>query len=171
MKPPKLLIGACSAVILLGAGCVPSPKNLIENAVENKINSELGAKAGIDIKDNGFTINDQANGGTTSFGENVKLPDDFSKEVVIMDGATISGASTSKEGDWVLYSVSKSPAEVIAWYKDQLTASGWDKYGSTSSTGEETGAFTKGEAWMNVVASAGDDGKTDVTVTRAIQTQ
>ncbi|MFA5945865.1 MAG: hypothetical protein WC802_03085 [Patescibacteria group bacterium] len=171
MKTSKLLIGASAVAVLLGAGCIPSPKNLIENAVESKINAELGGNGAVEIKDNGITIKDKENGGTTSFGEDMKLPDDFPKDVVIMANAVISGSSTSKDGGWVLYSVSKSPAEVIAWYKDQLTASGWDKYGSTSTTGEETGAFTKGDAWMNVVASAGDDGKTDVTVTRATQTQ
>lgn len=155
MKKPLAL--ASASLLLLGAGCMPSPKGTVEQATESKV-----------IADPDTISYTDKDGNTVTSGRAVELPEEFPKDVPFMESAVLYGAGGSNDEAWATFNTPESFLAVIDWYEVKLKADGWAKYGSTSSTGQETGAFTKGDAWINVVASAVDD-QTMVTVTRATQ--
>lgn len=167
----KALVLASASLLLLGAGCIPTPQSLIQNAVENKINKELGDKANIDLDDNGVTINNEEDGTSAKFGENVKLPENFPKEIPVLDGSKVVGVAVTKaEGSWISMTSDKSVEEAEAWYEDSLTADGWEVTGSYAGGGMSTKMFEKDDLGLTVIVAAGEDGDpTTVMVTESIQ--
>ncbi len=150
---------ASASLLFLGAGCLPSPQNLIQGAIENKINNELGTDGSVKINDDGVSVTDKKDGSTTSFGENVALPENFPKDVPIMDGAKVAGVAVTKDqGSWITMTTGKSVDEVVAWYQDKLTAGGFEMISTYSGDGMTTKSYTKGTIAIDFVVSAGSEG-------------
>ncbi|MFA5947207.1 MAG: hypothetical protein WC813_04270 [Patescibacteria group bacterium] len=166
----KALVLASASLLLLGAGCIPTPQSLIQGAVENKINSELKGDATVDLDNNGITINNDEEGTSASFGENVQLPDNFPKEIPVLDGAKILGvAVTLKEGSWISLTTDKTVEEAASWYDAKLLAAGWTVSGAYSARGMATKMYENGSLNLAVIVSAGEDGgPTGVMVTESV---
>ncbi len=153
---------AGASLLLLGAGCIPSPTHLVENAV---VNSALGTKGTANVNDNGVSFTGK-DGQTLNIGNNVSIPSDFPKDVPILDGGTVAGVATSKDGSWISFTTDLSVDAAVKWYDDKLTAAGWEKQGTYSGAGTSTSAYTKDALSIGVVVSnSGSDGKTTVMVT------
>jgi hypothetical protein len=166
----KYLALASASLLLVGAGCLPTPQSLVQNAVENKINAELDGEGTVDLDDNGITINGDDDGTTARFGENVKLPDNFPKEIPVLDGAKVAGLAVTKdEGAWITMSTDKSSNDAASWYDTKLAADGWEVSGSYSARGMLTKMFEKGNLSLTVIVSDGENGDpTSVMVTESI---
>lgn len=166
----KILAFASASLLFLGAGCVPTPQSLMQGAIENKINAELKGDATVDLDDNGITINDDDEGTTASFGENVKLPDNFPEEIPVLDGAKIVGVTvTLKEGSWISLITDKTVEEAAGWYDAKLLGAGWTVSGSYTAGGMTTKMYENGSFNLTVIVSAGEDGgPTGVMVTETV---
>lgn len=142
----------------------------MQGAVENKINAELKGDATVDLDDNGITINDDDEGTTARFGENVKLPDNFPEEIPVLDGAKIAGVTvTLKEGTWISMTTEKTAEEAAGWYDAKLLAADWTVTGTYSARGMMTKMYENGSFNLTVIVSAGEDGgPTGVMVTETV---
>jgi len=159
MNPSKMLVGACASIVLLGAGCIPTPQNLIQGAIENKINSELGTDGSVKINDDGVSVTDKTDGSTTSFGENVKLPENFPNDVPIIDGAKVAGVAVTKaQGAWVTLTTDKSVDDVANWYHEKLTSAGFEQTATYSTSEMVTKSYQKDRIFIDFVVTAGSEG-------------
>jgi hypothetical protein len=172
----KYIALACASVVLLGSGCVLNPATFVVNKLEeatkdvaeNRINAELNGEGSIDLDNNSVTFTDE-NNGSVQFGENVSIPDNFPKEIPILDGAKVVGvAVTVDEGSWVSLTTDKTVDEVARWYDEQLLSAGWTVEGSYTARGMATKMYENGSMKLSVIISAGEDGgPTGVMVTES----
>ncbi len=158
-----------SALMLLGAGCTERLyERAAEKAIENKINSESGRDASVDINNGQLEFSDEETGATGSFGADIKVPDDFPGDIVLPDGITVMGVTNTPEAAWISYTSQMTVVELGDWYKSELEGSGWTKQGEYLISGANTYSFRKDSVTLSVViaeSTSADDTRT-VIVTR-----
>ncbi len=167
----KKAFGLVSAsLLLLGTGCIPTPQAMIEKVVEQKINQELKGEGTVDLAGNGVTINNEFEGTSARFGDNVALPADFPKDIPIIDGAKIVGvAVTNSDGSWVTMTTDKSVEESAAWYDDQLKKDAWVLSASYAAGGMSTKMYERDNLGLTVIVAAGENGEPNsIMVTESI---
>lgn len=155
------LVSVVSVLILAGGGCTQNiAERAVNKVIENKIESETGHDADVDINDGSIKFTDES-GATGEFGGNVKLGSDFPSDVPMPDGINIMGVASSPEATWVTYTSNQSVTELGAWYEVKLLADGFTKQGYFSTGASSSWAFKKGGVGISIVATDTDD--TDVT--------
>ncbi len=84
-------------------------------------------------------------GTTATVGQGVAIPDDFPKDVPMVEGANVMMATKSPKGHSVRMQTSKKAAELVPWFKKELEGDGWTE--QTATTLPNGGMFTyiKGE--------------------------
>lgn len=157
---------ATASLLLLGAGCVPSPVGFIKDAVGNKINREIGEDGSVNFDDDSVSFTDD-DGTTSSFGDDVSIPDNFPSDVPIPDDSTVVGvAVTPDQGSWATFTTDLSVDEVTSWYDDELSSDGWESTGTYSSSGMSSQTYSKDGLTISLlVTEATDDTPTTVVVT------
>ncbi|MDD5437730.1 MAG: hypothetical protein PHC70_01130 [Patescibacteria group bacterium] len=170
--------GVLALLSLYGLGCNPFQKaqetisnKIGENVAEGLLGKATGGK--VDIKDGGNTVTykDNENGGTTSFGEDIKLPDDFPKSVPIYPGAKIGGVTVSRQGNpsaWVVFSSADEVKKVTDWYEQQTKDKGWKQDSSMTIDKAEIRTYVKDNEKIGISVSPSDDeskGKSSVMLT------
>jgi hypothetical protein len=111
-----------SAIILIG-GC--GSKTLVDKQVEKGIEDATGQKAQVDINNNSVNIQ-EANGGSVQAGVGTKVPDDFPKDIYVIEGE-VKVALKNMYGNGYNLSIltDKSIPDAKKLYEDQLKAAGW----------------------------------------------
>jgi hypothetical protein len=173
-----LVAGATASLSLLGLGCNPFQKaqesitnKIGENVAEGILGKATGGKVDIQNDGNTVTYKDNKTGGSVSFGDDVKLPSDFPKNVPIYPNAKIGGVTVSKEGNpsaWAVYSSTDEVKQVTDWYEQQAKDNGWKQDSSLTMDKSEVRTYSKDNEKIGVNISPSDDetkGKTSVMVT------
>lgn len=167
MNARWMVVPMLGALVFFGFGCNPFQK------AEDKINQKIGEKVAegilekttggkVDIKDGGdqVTFKDNKTGTISAYGEDVKLPDGFPKQIPMYAGAKISGVTLNQEKEqsaWVMYSVKDDVKTVTDWYAKQTKDAGW-KEDSSMTLGElETRTYSKDKEKISLSVSANDD--------------
>lgn len=171
------LVSSVAVLVLLGAGCNPFQK--AQDEISNKIGEKvaeglIGQATGgdVDIKKDGdqITFKDDKTGATSAFGEDVKLPDDFPKEVLLYSGIKISGVTLSREngvGAWLMANSQDEMSKVVAWYDNETKDKGWTKDSSLTIEKMETRVYSKDKDRLSITVAPADDeaqGKTTLIV-------
>jgi len=127
-----MIVVAFFVVVLLG-GC--GTDTLVENRIEKSIKDATGQKTDVDFGTGG--LNMQGEDGTSiQSGEDVKLPDDFPKDVYVIDGKIIVALKNMYGAGYNLSIMSdKSVEEAKSLYREKLTADGW-KVGLDATIGD-----------------------------------
>jgi hypothetical protein len=175
MQTSLMLRGSLVAValVLVGAGCNPLAsvqekveQKVAEKATEIAVDRVTGGKVDLNSKDGSVTFKDNETGNTVAWGADVKLPDDFPKELPVYPDAKIVAAAVDRSdaGNASTYvlSVSDAPKVAVAWYETELKKAGWTVKTTLTTEGFESRVFAKGEAQINVMSVPGDEGKTVV---------
>ena len=173
-----IALSAVAVLSLYGLGCNPFQKaqdKINENIAEGILGKVTGGK--VDIKEGGnqITYKDSKTGGTTAFGEDVKLPDDFPKSALIYPGAKVSGVTVSHEnGDsaWVMYYSGDEVSKVVEWYNKEAKDKGWKEDSNLAYDKAVMQTFTKDNEKMSMNIGPSDDaakGKSTVIVTWELQ--
>lgn len=173
-----LVASAIAALSLYGFGCNPfqsAQDKISEKIGENVAEGLLGKVTGgkVDIKDNGnqVTYKDEKTGESTAYGEDLKLPDDFPKSILIYPGAKISGVTITKQGNpsaWVVISSADEPKQVVDWYTKEAKAKGWTQDSSMTIDKSEVRTYSKDNETFSVNIMPSDDetkGKTSAIIT------
>jgi hypothetical protein len=156
---------------LFGLGCNPTQSledKLGEKVAESALSGATGGKVDVDINKGTYAFNDQESGNSISVGENVKLPDDFPKNVPVYPGGTIAASTfnrTSHEAGLNLIS-QDAATKVTSWYNDETKKLGWVEDQSANYGGSEFRTYKKGneELTVTIIPPMSDEAKTVVTV-------
>ncbi len=124
MKYQKILAVA-SAIVLLGAGCgKPASNYVAERSVEKMIEKQTGAK--VDIKQDGNAVKYETKEGVFESGTDLKLPEDFPKDVYVAEGKIVSAISNKDNGVFSVSIESEAKAEDLAkTYENKFKDEGW----------------------------------------------
>lgn len=173
-----LVVGALASLAFFGAGCNPfqSAKDKIsekigENVAEGLLGKATGGKVDISKGGNEVTYKDEKTGDTTAYGEDLKLPDDFPKSVLIYPGAKIGGVTMTKQGNpsaWIVISSADEPKQMVDWYTKETKAQGWTQESSMTIDKAEIRTYSKGNETLSMNIMPSDDatkGKTSAIIT------
>lgn len=121
LKKTSLIIGVLTLVLIV-SGC--GSKSLTERQIEKNLEKNLGEDFQVDLNSGDVSI--QTEGGFFQAGEVVKLPEDFPKDVYVIDGKIISAMKNfGGAGYQVMVSVDKSVTEAMKLYDEKLKAEDW----------------------------------------------
>ncbi|MBU2613711.1 hypothetical protein KJ925_04660 [Patescibacteria group bacterium] len=159
-----------ASLVLFGWGCNPfqsAQDKIAEKVAEGMIENATGAD--VDLEEGSVTVTDVESGMTASYGENVKLPDDFPSDVPMYPDATLTGVTFSRNdgvSGWVTMTSSDDVSKLVAWYADEAKGKGWESDASMTVNGAEYRSWTKDAATMTVnVTKAEDSDEVGIMVT------
>lgn len=113
------LVSIIIMLVVFTAGC---GNKIVEKSIENNLGQKINGD--VDLTDNGFKMETEQ--GTLQAGENTKLPEDFPKDVSIIEGKLLT-AYKDKANDGFVVSIetNKDVSEVKKFYKENLENNGW----------------------------------------------
>ena len=146
IKPYKLLLFILLIALFL-AGCA-------RNITDKRVERPTGGKVKVDEKKGSVQFKDKQGKGSAEFGDNVKMPEAFPKDIPIYSSAKIKSAISSKSGKSTVVMVTFETRDGIAkvgdYYKGALTANG---YGITAT-----------QAAGNLITLSAEKKQTKVTI-------
>lgn len=161
------LIVATATLSFMGFGCNPFAsiqekveKKIGEKVAEGTVGALTGGKVKMDAEGNNFQFKDNKTGNSVAIGEDLKLPDDFPKEVPLYAGAKIKSVSMSKSGDkeaTITLGMDDEPAKVATWYAETLKKAGWSEDSSTTMGKSEARSYKKDKAVITFLAFPVDE--------------
>lgn len=148
------------AVALLAAGC---------GSDERTVETEAGAVT-VRTEDEGVRVSGTTEEGAAyegTFGEGSELPTDFPDDVPLFPDAKVTGSmSVAEEGRMVKLRAEAGGADVLAFYRRELEAQGWQIEAEMDLGGQRMLTAGKDERIVSVQILGGDGG-TDVMLTVA----
>jgi len=151
------------SLLFSATGCGKATEVAQEKVIEAALSQE-GVKADVNLNSDGgvSTYNATTPDGTTmSAGENVKLPDDFPKDVPAFEGWKIQVVTGMVEKKMFnVMAVANKPLEAVAeFYKKELAAQGWKETTSTNVPGMmRTAEYEKDNRAVAVMISSSEEG-------------
>jgi hypothetical protein len=171
MTKKPLVVLAFTSLALLGFGCSPTEMisdKLGEKAVEGIINKQLGGEGEVDLS-NG-TMNLKTKDGNVTYGDNVKLPSDFPKDVPLHESAKVVMASSQETSASYLGTSTETVETITAWYWKALEEKGWKKSSEESVLDSRYRQYTKDKRTLTIAIGGDPDAKplsTSITLTVA----
>ncbi len=161
MKQKLFLATVALGAIIVLSGCWPFPskEEIGQKIMEKAIESQTGGKVNIDTGKGTASIDTKD--GSFSAGENVKIPENFPKDIFIFSDAkvvfAISGSAAEKSYS-ISYLTSTTPEEAMIKYKEEMAKSGWQKENETDmGTQGKILNFKKGQVSVMVTMGASED--------------
>jgi len=160
---------AVGAIAFFGAGCNPVA-SLQQKAAETAAGGVLSAASGgkVNVNDNTVVFKDNKTGDIASYGENVKLPETFPKDIPIPSSAKLIGVniSAAQKTASVTFDSSEDVSAIVSFYATTLTKDGWKESESLSANGVEIRAYEKANVKISFTAGPKDEGGATATVVR-----
>jgi hypothetical protein len=171
MQKTSLFVISMVALSLVGAGCNPF-QSAQDRAAESAIERASGGRVKVDSSGKQMDITGE-DGTSMRVGEDIKLPDNFPKDVPVYPGAKIAAVSVSTSGDKSALMNIRSTDEVgkvVQWYADTMKKSGF-KESQTMDIGESKfKTFENGNITITcifVAEQSKDASGTTVSLTRS----
>lgn len=171
IRMPRAALALCAAsLVFFGWGC--NPFQAAQDKINEKIaGSILGQATGqkVDVSGQNVTVTDKKTGESVSYGEDVKLPDDFPKDAMIYPGAKIVSSSLSRMNGvsaWAMFTSADPVKTVVDWYAKQMKDKGWKETMNISTNGSEVRSYEKDTLTLSLNAAPDEEekGKTTVVV-------
>ena len=165
----RVYLCLCCFLLLLN-GCGNSVE---EKAVEKKIEKETGAKAEVDLSDQGMKMTGTSEGEKFSVttGEATEIPKDFPEDVPLYQPGKAVSAVEVAGGYSVTLTTPDAVDKVAANYKAQMTAQGWAEQATMNMGGQTVLVYGKEEGRVVNIAVMPVEGATTITVTVATEQQ
>jgi type II secretory pathway pseudopilin PulG len=160
-----LVLGLVSTAVLFSGCGEKTTEQAIEQAIEEAAGAN-GENVNVDINTDEGKVSVSGDNGATSWqtGESVDLPEGFPKGLV-PDGAKIVTAVTADNGQTIIFTSSKGPADMYAFYLEALPAAGFSIVNKMQIEGQgETTIAVMAESADTSVSAAGGS-KTDEAYT------
>ncbi|MCC7356941.1 hypothetical protein IT408_00320 [Candidatus Uhrbacteria bacterium] len=162
------LFAVTTTVSLMGFGCNPLAgvqeqveKKVGEKVTESAVGALTGGKVKMDTDNNNWQYKDNKTGNSVAIGEDLKLPEDFPKDVPVYTKAKIKSVSIGRTGDKevaiTLGADEAGPSVIAEWYSDTLKKSGWSEDSSTAMGKSEARNYKKGTAQISLLAFPVDE--------------
>lgn len=165
---PRLAL-LSAALMLMGFGC--NPFRSVEEKVSQKIGEKVaegvvsgvtGGKVKMDADGGQVTFkSDEGDGGTVVFGEDVKIPSDFPKDVPMYPGAKAQAVVVGKAGDGATLTLKTDDdaKKVVEWYASETTKAGWEQESTFAANDLELRTYAKGDAKLTLSVSKASEGE------------
>ncbi len=169
----KLLIPGLIVALLFAAGaCKKAGEKLAEKAVEKALESQGGEKADVDLSEGKIKITSKEAGKEGSLeiagGGDLKLPDDFPKDVPIYPNTKIT--SSMKQGPqyhMLVLTTKDKGAKIYEFYQKKLKDANWDIKQEMQMDKAYTLAGQKGNRNAAVIIGESDEESTiSITITQ-----
>ncbi len=173
-----VLVAGGLSLALFGWGCNPfqaAQDKISEKVGESVAETVLGKATGgnVDIKNDGseYSFTDNKNGGTASFGEDVKLPAGFPTNAILYPGAVNKGVTMNTKDHksvWVMQETTDDVKKVTDWYASETKSKGWKEDSNMSFSGSSLISWSKEGEKLGLSAAPGEDenvGKTTLIMT------
>lgn len=199
-KQTVIIVAVIVGVLLLAAAAKMLVRKAGQRAMDSYIESQTGVDisrgangvttytdadgntVSYDGDEQGGTVNFRGADGetgsyTTSSGANAAVPEGFPRDFPTYSGAALMSAYGGMEGDGhqgysLMWQSDASHADVVAFYKSQLAASGWTVSGTFDMGGTTMIAYERGGSGADkdggTVNIGTSDGKTIITVILAL---
>lgn len=142
-------IALLSTSTFLGAGCAQLDRTIeearkfsIKDFVHQTMQNLSGGAVELDAGDGQITVKDTRSGVSYSVGEQVTIPKDFPKELLVYPKARILAITQGSE-QGLNIQVNEFADTVVAWYADTLRADGWKENSKLAVGGYESRSYTK----------------------------
>lgn len=172
MKHPHLL-AVVAALSLVGVGCNPVAsveKKVGDAAAGAAVHALTNGQVDADVSGGAVTMKDAQTGASVALGGDVKIPDDFPKDVPVYAGAKVVAVLSSKESDRASLGLQTADdaQTVVSWYETTLKGAGFTLAQSMSVSGSEIRLFKKDTVQIEVDVMTNADTKTgsDINVVR-----
>lgn len=151
------------AIALTLSGCGKSVSQIVsEKATESLIETQTGGAVNVDIDKNNVRMN--INGANLESGSNLKLPDNFPKDVYLIDGNIIASFSDETDNQFSISIESNKPMdELYELYQNKLKGDGW-KITGTMNFEDSFSIFSEKDGRVTSVSINKDDNKVTVTI-------
>lgn len=179
MKKSFLLIPSLGMLALMGFGCNPLAdlrakveQKVTQGVAERVIKNRTGAD--VDFQDGKVSYTDPKTGDTSTWGQDVSIPDNFPNDLPIYAGSkaiTVSVTDGGK-GASALFTTSDAPAKVAEWYKGQLTGAGFTADSTMAMGDGQIATYKKGAVTISVIVTQQEnDGQPTTSIALGRQEQ
>ncbi len=162
------ITGAIVAGVTVGFGASSPYGNFGGSKVAEKmIEASLakqGVKARVDTAEGKVTMETKEGTATYAAGADVKIPNDFPKDVFVYGGAKVLSSMTVPNGCHLMLETKDSADKVLDAYKSKMTAADWKEESSMNQTGVSMLSYKKSERTAAVVIMTADN-KTTIQLT------
>lgn len=174
LSQKKLLYIVVGVVVLGGLGMLVRgmfSRNAGEFMAERAIERATGGNVDVDYRGDN-TITYKGKEGSVQVGENASLPSDWPSDVPVISGAKISYSGTSnpatgQSGASVMFTTTKSAAEVAEYYNAELASQGWAIEGTGNFGGTSIVSAKKDSRTVGISIVSAEE---TTTVTIGVQT-
>lgn len=148
--------------VLLLAGCT---QQVSEKIMEDAMEKSNGGEAKVDMKADG-SMEIETDEGTFTTGDDV--PADWPEDAPIYTNAKVSYAATmnpttGESGNAIVLMTTDSVADVVAFYKEEISNYGWTMGEGMQGGGTEILSATKDDRVLSIII-AGSNGQTAITI-------
>jgi hypothetical protein len=145
----RYFIMVAAMMVMFGCG-EKADKKAAEKMAEKAIESSMGGKAEVDIKDNSIRVQTEEGEMTMTSGDSVKLPANFPGDIFLYKGANLNTAMELPQGFNVMFQTKDDTSKVSDTYLAEMEAKGWSKEMSMDMGGRKMLVFKKDERIVNV---------------------
>jgi hypothetical protein len=123
MRSSCLALSLLVSLAVLGSGCSKMAEKIEQGAVEKAVEVQSGGKAKVDLSNDqgSITVNDGKT--EAAWGQSVRVPVDFPKQIPIYPGSTVVSAvsdNTAKAKHMVMLRTADVADKVVDYYKGEL---------------------------------------------------
>lgn len=171
MKSPYqnvLRISFLTMLVLTLTGCAETiVEKATESAIENVIEEEGGAGAGVDVDLSNGNFEFSADGVNFQGGENTAWPENLPSDVYQIEGQVLSSMVSAEDNSyWVMLQVEMTADEVYDLYSTELESEGWTSVSSGNFGETLTLSVRKDDRLLTIMCTT-SEGQTSVTITEA----
>jgi hypothetical protein len=152
----RYVIVAAAALVVMGCGKKTS-ESLAEKMIEHAMAKD-GVQGKVNISDGKVTM--ETKDGTTSYaaGAGTKVPDTFPKDVQVYAGAKVLASVSVPNGQNLMLESGDSIEKIIAFYKGQMSAGGWDEKMSMNQGESSVLIYKKEQRQASIVVTRAEKG-------------
>ena len=161
MRRVWLSLVVLAVLVMVATAC---GKKTSENSTEQTSGAAMRVKSqDAEVTINSDTMRIKSKDGDVSLGEGTKLPDQWPTDVPVYKGLKLLSAMKSKESFSIQGTTPDSLDKVSAFYKEQVTKSGWEEQTVTTQPQMAMMSYTKEKRSLSVVIG-GQESETSVSV-------
>lgn len=149
--------------VLTLSGCA---KSLTDKMTEDLIEKSTGGQANVDVSEGNMNID--VEGMNLQVGDNVKLPDNFPKDVYLPENKLLS-AVTNEKSYTLTFEVSEKAQETYDTYQEKLKAENWKILATGSFNNMLTLTAEKENRMLSLIVNTPETGKTTVSLSEYLK--
>lgn len=159
MKNKFFFLAFALILVVVATGCKSATQRTAEKVMEKSIEAQTNGQVDVDANGNEVTIKTEDGQIQYSAGGDVKIPDDFPKELIISNDAKVIISSSTEGGSTVAYVTNDEQGAIFDKYLSDLPDQGWKKEMELDTASGKMATFSKDKE--NVSITVGENNSDD----------